>query len=118
MVRSFLFAVLLSSSFFSQAQNLQKATFAAGCFWCTEEAFEKVPGVTQAVSGYIGGKAKKPSYEQVSAGSTGHTVAVRVTYDPSKGSYEKLVDVFLLNHVPTVTDRQFVNTGSHDLPRS
>src|SRR5688572_25139753 len=67
-------------------QNLAKATFAAGCFWCAEEAFEKVPGVVSAVSGYTGGKAKNPSYEQVSTGRTGHTEAVQVTYDPAKVS--------------------------------
>jgi peptide-methionine (S)-S-oxide reductase len=97
-------------------QNLQKATFAAGCFWCAEEAFEKVPGVTSAVSGYIGGKTKNPTYEQVSSGSTGHTEAVQVTYDPAKVSYEKLLDTFWLNHDPTVTDRQFCDAGSQYRP--
>ena len=116
MVRSFLFALLLSSSLFLQAQTLQKATFAAGCFWCTEEAFEKVPGVTAAVSGYIGGRTKNPSYEQVSSGTTGHTEAVQVTYDPAKLSYEKLLDTFWLNHDPTVTDRQFCGGGSQYRP--
>jgi peptide-methionine (S)-S-oxide reductase len=116
MVRSLVFALLLSSSFLLQAQNLQKATFAAGCFWCTEEAFEKVPGVVSAVSGYTGGSVKNPSYEQVSAGTTGHAEAVQVTYDPGKVSYEKLLDVFWLNHDPTVTDRQFCDSGSQYRP--
>jgi peptide-methionine (S)-S-oxide reductase len=116
MVRSLVFALLLIGSFNLHAQNLQKATFAAGCFWCTEEAFEKVPGVTAAVSGYIGGKTKNPSYEQVSSGATGHTEAVQVTYDPSKVSYEKLLEVFWLNHDPTVTDRQFCDGGSQYRP--
>src|SRR2546430_14778801 len=88
-----------------QAQQ-GKAIFAAGCFWCTEEAFEKVPGVIEAVSGYTGGKVKNPSYEQVSSGRTGHTEAVQGTFDPAKASYEKLLDVFWLNHHPTVKDRQ------------
>jgi peptide-methionine (S)-S-oxide reductase len=101
---------------YSQSASLQKATFAAGCFWCTEEAFEKVPGVVSAVSGYIGGKTKNPTYEQVSSGSTGHTEAVQVTYDPSKVSYEKLLDTFWLNHDPTVTDRQFCDGGSQYRP--
>src|SRR5436190_23793677 len=94
------------------AQKLEKAIFAAGCFWCTEEAFEKVPGVISAVSGYTGGKVKNPSYEQVSGGRTGHAEAVQVTFDPKKVSYEKLLDVFWLNHDPTVNDRQFCDSGS------
>jgi peptide-methionine (S)-S-oxide reductase len=98
------------------AQKTEKATFAAGCFWCTEEAFEKVPGVISAVSGYIGGSVKNPSYEQVSSGRTGHTEAVEVTFDPAKVSYEKLLDVFWLNHDPTVTNRQFCDSGSQYRP--
>jgi peptide-methionine (S)-S-oxide reductase len=99
-----------------QAQTLQKATFAAGCFWCTEEAFEKVPGVSAAVSGYMGGKVRNPTYEQVSSGSTGHTEVVQVTYDPAKVSYDKLLDTFWLNHDPTVKDRQFCDAGSQYRP--
>jgi peptide-methionine (S)-S-oxide reductase len=98
------------------AQNTQKATFAMGCFWCSEEAFEKVPGVVSVVSGYIGGKVKNPSYEQVSSGRTGHTEAVEVTFDPAKVSYEKLLDTFWLNHDPTVKDRQFCDSGSQYRP--
>ena len=99
-----------------QAQNAQKATFAMGCFWCSEEAFEKVPGVVSVVSGYTGGKLKNPSYEQVSGGRTGHTEAVEVTFDPAKVSYEKLLDTFWLNHDPTVKDRQFCDAGSQYRP--
>jgi peptide-methionine (S)-S-oxide reductase len=100
----------------ASAQQQEKAIFAAGCFWCTEEAFEKVPGVIGAVSGYTGGKVKNPSYEQVSSGRTGHAEAVLVTFDPSKVSYEKLLDVFWLNHDPTVKDRQFCDSGSQYRP--
>lgn len=100
----------------AQAQNLQKATFAAGCFWCTEEEFEKVPGVVSAVSGYMGGDVKNPTYEQVSTGRTGHTEVVEVIYDSSKVSYEKLLEVFWLNHDPTVIDRQFCDAGSQYRP--
>jgi peptide-methionine (S)-S-oxide reductase len=96
--------------------KLEKATFAAGCFWCTEEVFEKVPGVVTVVSGYTGGKVKNPSYEQVSSGRTGHTEAVEVTYDPAKVSYATLLDTFWLNHDPTVKDRQFCDTGSQYRP--
>ena len=98
------------------AQKTEKAIFAAGCFWCTEEAFEKVPGVISAVSGYTGGTVKGPSYENVSSGRTGHTEAVEVTFDPAKVSYEQLLDVFWVNHDPTVTNRQFCDSGSQYRP--
>src|SRR5204863_5062704 len=114
-MRWIIFAVALAAAP-AHAQKLEKATFAAGCFWCTEEAFEKVPGVTSAVSGYTSGKVKSPSYEQVSSGMTGHTEAVEVTFDPAKVSYEKLLDVFWLNHDPTVTNRQFCDSGSQYRP--
>ena len=97
-------------------QDLEKAAFAGGCFWCTEEAFEKVPGVVSAVSGYMGGKVKNPTYEQVSTGRTGHTEVVEVTFDPAKVSYEKLLDVFWVNHDPTFADRQFCDVGSQYRP--
>jgi peptide-methionine (S)-S-oxide reductase len=116
MIRGLGFAFLLSFSLLVNAQKLEKATFAGGCFWCTEEAFEKVPGVTEAVSGYMGGKTKNPSYEQVSSGASGHTEVVQVTFDPAKVSYEKLLDVFWLNHDPTVLDRQFCDGGSQYRP--
>jgi peptide-methionine (S)-S-oxide reductase len=99
------------------AQKLEKATFAGGCFWCTEEAFENLglsPGAV--VSGYMGGNVKNPSYEQVSTGRTGHTEVVQVTYDPAKVSYEKLLQTFWLNHDPTVKDRQFCDVGSQYRP--
>src|SRR5690349_11708853 len=99
-----------------QAQQQEKAIFAAGCFWCTEEAFEKVPGVISAVSGYTGGQVKNPSYEQVSSGRTGHAEAVLVTFDPKKVTYEQLLDVFWVNHDPTVKDRQFCDSGSQYRP--
>ena len=97
-------------------QKTEKAIFAAGCFWCTEAAFQDLPGVISAVSGYTGGKLANPSYEQVSSGLTGHAEAVEVTFDPSKISYEKLLDVFWVNHDPTVTDRQFCDGGSQYRP--
>ena len=99
-----------------QAQKTEKAIFAAGCFWCTEAAFEEVPGVISAVSGYTGGTLKNPSYEQVSTGHTGHAEALEVTFDPAKVSYEKLLDVFWVNHDPTVNNRQFCDSGSQYRP--
>jgi peptide-methionine (S)-S-oxide reductase len=98
------------------AQKTEIATFAGGCFWCTEEAFEKVPGVISAVSGYMGGKVKNPTYNQVSGGLTGHTEVVQVTFDPAKVSYDKLLDTFWLNHDPTVLNRQFCDSGSQYRP--
>ena len=100
----------------AQAQKTEKAIFAAGCFWCTEAAFEEVPGVISAVSGYTGGTVKNPSYEQVSSGRTGHAEAVEVTFDPAKVSYDKLLDVFWVNHDPTVLDRQFCDGGPQYRP--
>jgi len=88
------------------------ATFAGGCFWCMEPPFDKLEGVISTISGYTGGTTQRPTYEQVSAGSTGHAEAVQVTYDPSKVSYEKLLDVFWHNIDPTVKDRQFCDVGS------
>jgi peptide-methionine (S)-S-oxide reductase len=87
------------------------ATFAGGCFWCVEEAFEKVTGVISAVSGYTGGSVANPTYEQVTYESTGHFEAVRVTYDPAKISYEQLVDWFWRNIDPTQSDGQFCDHG-------
>lgn len=87
------------------------ATFAGGCFWCTEADFDKVEGVISTTSGYIGGTVAKPTYEQVSAGRTGHTEAVQVVFDPARVSYEKLVNYFWRTIDPTVKDRQFCDAG-------
>ena len=111
-----LLAFLVVAALPAHAQKTEKAVFAAGCFWCTEEAFEKVPGVISAVSGYTGGTVRNPSYEQVSSGRTGHAEAVEVTFDPAKVSYEKLLDVFWLNHDPTVANRQFCDSGNQYRP--
>jgi peptide-methionine (S)-S-oxide reductase len=89
-----------------------KATFAGGCFWCMEEAFDPIPGVIATVSGYMGGKTKNPTYEQVSTGRTGHAEVLQVEYDPKKVSYEKLLEVFWRNIDPTQRDAQFCDHGS------
>jgi peptide-methionine (S)-S-oxide reductase len=88
------------------------ATFAGGCFWCMEGPFDKLPGVISTTSGYTGGKTKNPTYEQVSSGTTGHAEAVEVEYDPTKVSYQKLLDVFWHNVDPTQRDGQFCDHGS------
>ena len=95
----------------AQAQKAV-ATFAGGCFWCMEEVYDKVPGVLSTTSGYMGGTKKHPTYEEVSAGVTGHTEVVQVAYDPAKVSYDKLLEVFWRNVDPTVKDRQFCDVGS------
>jgi peptide-methionine (S)-S-oxide reductase len=88
------------------------AVFAGGCFWCIEADFEKLPGVLEVESGYTAGQTPHPTYEQVSAGHTGHTEAVRVRYDPSKLNYAQLVDYFWRHIDPTVKNRQFCDVGS------
>ena len=92
------------------------ATFAGGCFWCMEPPFEKLDGVASVVSGFIGGKEPNPTYQQVAHGQTGHTEAVQVTYDPTKVTYEKLVDVFWRNHDPLDAGGQFCDRGRQYRP--
>lgn len=89
-----------------------KATFAGGCFWCMEEAFDPLPGVIATVSGYMGGKTKNPTYEQVSTGRTGHAEVLQIEYDPQRVSYQKLLEVFWRNIDPTQRDGQFCDHGS------
>jgi peptide-methionine (S)-S-oxide reductase len=88
------------------------AIFAGGCFWCVEADFEKLPGVIAAESGYTGGAEKNPTYQQVSAGRTGHAEAVRVRYDPAQISYGQLLTHFWRNIDPTVKNRQFCDNGA------
>jgi len=87
------------------------ATFAGGCFWCVEEAFDKVEGVLSTTSGYIGGHVPNPTYEQVSRGNTGHAEAVQVEYDPDVVTYEMLLDVFWRNIDPVDGGGQFCDRG-------
>ena len=89
-----------------------KAVFAGGCFWCMEPPFDKLPGVISTTSGYVGGKKKNPTYEEVSAGTTGHTEAVQIVYDPKKIGYPKLLETFWRNIDPTVKNRQFCDIGA------
>jgi peptide methionine sulfoxide reductase msrA/msrB len=90
---------------------IKKATFAGGCFWCTEADFEKLPGVVKVISGYTGGNKENPTYEEVSSGTTGHIEAIQVYYDPSKITYEKLLDFFWKHIDPTDKGGQFVDRG-------
>ena len=92
--------------------TLGKAYFAGGCFWCMEEAFENVEGVLSVTSGYMGGTVANPSYEEVSAGGTGHAESVEVVYDPARVSYQKLLEAFWRNVDPITPNAQFCDHGS------
>jgi peptide-methionine (S)-S-oxide reductase len=93
-------------------QRFEKIIFAGGCFWCMEQPFEMIPGVQSVVSGYTGGTKKDPTYKEVSAGTTGHTEAVEVTFDPKQVPLETLLDIFWKNIDPTVDNAQFCDKGS------
>src|SRR2546427_10475357 len=93
---------------------LDTATFAGGCFWSMERAFDKVAGVVSVTVGYSGGEMPHPSYEQVSTGQTGHLESVQVVYDPEKITYERLVDAFWHDIDPTQADGQFCDHGPED----
>jgi peptide methionine sulfoxide reductase msrA/msrB len=95
-----------------EEMTLRVATFAGGCFWCVEADFEKLPGVVKVISGYTGGNKENPAYEEVSSGTTGHVEAVQVYYDPSKITYEGLLDYFWKHVDPTDPGGQFVDRGS------
>ena len=118
LARSFTIAALACFTAGASAQvkpaaaGLEKATFAGGCFWCMEPPFDALPGVVSTISGYMGGQKKNPTYEEVSAGITGHAEVLQVLYDPKKLTYEKLMEVYWRNVDPTVKDRQFCDAGT------
>ncbi|MGH7456973.1 MAG: peptide-methionine (S)-S-oxide reductase MsrA, partial [bacterium] len=93
-------------------KNLATATFAGGCFWCMEPPFDKLAGVVSTTSGYIGGHKLDPTYEEVSAGETGHAEAVQIVYDSTQISYAQLLQVFWRNIDPLAVNRQFCDGGS------
>jgi peptide methionine sulfoxide reductase msrA/msrB len=103
---------VISQTASNNAEGLETAVFAGGCFWCTESDFEKHLGVKDAVSGYTGGTVENPTYEQVSSGTTGHLEAVKVYYDPATISYQQLLDTFWRMHDPTDAEGSFVDRGS------
>ncbi len=93
-------------------QRIDTATFGGGCFWCMEPPFDTLPGVRSVISGYIGGHVANPTYEQVSAGRTGHAEVVQIVYDPAGVSYAKLLDIFWHNVDPLTPNAQFCDQGS------
>ena len=112
-------AILLTLGHSATAQQdptTAKATLAAGCFWCVEADFDKLPGVISTTSGYIGGTLKNPTYEQVSHGGTGHAEAVEIVYDPAKITYAQLLDHFWKNVDPLSAHRQFCDVGDQYRP--
>jgi peptide methionine sulfoxide reductase msrA/msrB len=108
----FLLPLIVTQTSAVAAARLEKATFAGGCFWCMEPPFEKLDGVKEVISGYTGGQKVNPTYEEVSAGTTGHVEAIEVIYDPSKVTYSKLLDVFWKQINPADAGGQFVDRGS------
>jgi len=103
---------LIAAGAATAAGHLEKATFAGGCFWCMEHPFDALPGVVSVTAGYTGGQKKNPTYEEVSAGGTGHAEAVQIVFDPSKTGYAKLLEVYWHNIDPTTKDRQFCDSGN------
>lgn len=110
---AFSLAMLVTALAPALAQRIptETAIFAGGCFWCTEADFDKVPGVISTTSGYTGGKTPNPTYQQVTRGGTGHAEAVRVEFDPSRVSYEKLVEIFWRTVDPLDAGGQFCDRG-------
>jgi peptide-methionine (S)-S-oxide reductase len=95
----------------ASAPGLEKATFAGGCFWCMQPAFDHIPGVVATTVGYTGGEKENPTYEEVSDGGTGHAESIEITFDPKKVTYQQLLSVFWHNVDPTSRDREFCDVG-------
>jgi len=87
-------------------------TLAAGCFWCTEAVYQRIPGVLAVTSGYMGGHVEKPTYEQICDGDTGHAEVTRIVYDPAKAPLDKILDTFWKMHDPTTLNRQGADVGT------
>ncbi|MBI4349090.1 MAG: peptide-methionine (S)-S-oxide reductase MsrA [Elusimicrobia bacterium] len=116
MITIALLAVFAVAAPAASEPRLETAVFAGGCFWCMEAPFEPLPGVESVASGYTGGTKPDPTYEEVSAGGTGHAEAVEIRFDPSKITYERLLEVYWRNVDPTVDDRQFCDEGRQYRP--
>ena len=93
-------------------EGMEVATFAGGCFWCTEAVFLEIKGVEKVVSGYIGGTTKNPTYKDICTGETGHAEAIQITFNPNEVAYEDLLEVFFATHDPTTLNRQGADVGT------
>lgn len=111
MLSFFFFSSLFAQKGITMSQN-EQATFGAGCFWCVEAVFQRLPGVVSVMPGYAGGTKANPTYEQVCTGKTGHAEVAQITFDPSKISYGKLLEVFWEVHDPTTMNRQGADVGA------
>jgi len=94
------------------AEGMEIATFAGGCFWCTEAVFLDIKGVEKVVSGYIGGSTKNPTYAAICTGTTGHAEAIQITFNPAEVAYEDLLEIFFATHDPTTLNRQGADVGT------
>ncbi|TLS67058.1 peptide-methionine (S)-S-oxide reductase MsrA [Mariprofundus erugo] len=108
--------IMMTAAGSAVAAEREHATFAAGCFWCMEHPFDELPGVISTTSGYIGGHSEHPTYEEVSAGGSGHAESVDVLFDPAIISYQKLLEVYWRNSDPTTPNRQFCDIGTQYRP--
>ena len=114
-MKLFLFIIVASSVSLAQkgsAMAQEKATLGAGCFWCVEAVFERIPGVQSVVAGYAGGSKPNPTYEEVCNGNTGHAEVAQITFDPSIVSFEKILEVYWKAHDPTTMNRQGADVGT------
>ena len=102
----------LGGSAMAEQAGIEKATFAGGCFWCMQHAFDAIPGVVTTQVGFTGGETKNPTYEAVSAGQTGHAEAILIEFDPKQITYQQLLTLYWHNVDPTTKDRQFCDVGN------
>lgn len=111
-IQIFLLLFIFAHTITAQKKNMEIATFGNGCFWCTEAIFQELNGVSKAVSGYMGGQTKDPTYKEVCSGSTGHAEVLQITYNPSVITFDELLEVFWKTHDPTTLNRQGNDVGT------
>ena len=107
-----IFGFILAETEKNIKQNMEQATFGAGCFWCVEAVFEQLNGVIDVRSGYTGGSTENPTYEDICTGNTGHAEVIQIDFDSTLISYDKLLDIFWKSHDPTTLNRQGADTGT------